>query len=92
MNTESLHVDQNPHTHEWFITYRGWAETPVHPNYPETVGAAEILASEIVEGEIPSLAAAVKYAREWAEGSGFKIGPPKFPYSNTVEFKLRRPA
>lgn len=92
MNTESLRIfTPDAGSFEWAVEYRGWVETPIHPNYAEGVGQTEVLCVDTVGSGFPGLAAAVSFAREWAEGSGFKIGPPKFSYSNVIEFKLRRP-
>jgi hypothetical protein len=87
MNTESLRINLDGGT--WRIDYRGYIETPIHPDCPDE-GCAEIAVDEMV-GSTTSLALAVADARAWALGSGFKIGSPRFEYGNVVTFKLRRP-
>lgn len=94
MNTEFLRITlvQAPTVdkYEWLVTYHGWAETPIHPRQAEGQGWTEV-GFETELDRFAFLYQAQGYARDWAVGSGFKAGPLKSSFSNTLEIRLRRP-
>jgi hypothetical protein len=88
MNTESISISLVA-DEAWLILYRGWVETPAHPEYPQDGGTAEF-AVDYEVATVNYLGQAIDKVKRWATDSGFKIGPAHYS-GNTITFKLRRP-
>lgn len=90
---EGLRIVKTIDSDSWHIFYRGYIELPFNDwRLIGDSGQASIFVSEEVN-DAANLGAAVRVAKEWAEGSGFIVRSPKIAlHGNEVTIKLVRPA
>jgi hypothetical protein len=74
----------------WDVVYHGWAECPRSWDEIDGLGWPEVSVETNIS-EHNNATVALAKAREWAVDSGFKAGPIKPLFGNTIEIRLRRP-
>lgn len=92
VNDERLVIKEDKDGETWDVFFQASVLTPQQDwSQIEGEGSTSVWLDQTMVHSANHLCDAIRHGREWAAGSGYKAGPLRPLFCNSLEIKLRRP-